>query len=177
MTADLTARVTAALNEAEDAAEKAKRNGQWGTAREWSRELCSTNGDHIAFWSPDRVLALIAADRRVLERHSHTTSYLPTESRAGEHCLCCGNTWPCDDLLDLAARWGVTPVTRRKRPATAQTHQQIAVAMDIGTALAGHTAHVEFQADADRRVLAEHKRCGLECQRVRHIAEAWGAVA
>lgn len=59
----------------------------------------------------------------------------------------------------------------------AEVHGQIAVAMDMGTALAGHTAHVELQADTDRRVLTEHKRCGLECRRVRRIAEAWGAVS
>jgi hypothetical protein len=74
MTADLARRITAAMDQAQKAAELAKwpygtdkREGPpWGGDHEWSRALSTDEGPHIAFWSPDRVLATIAADRNLL---------------------------------------------------------------------------------------------------------------
>jgi hypothetical protein len=108
-TPDLTARITAAMDEAQKASELAKwpygtdkREGPpWGGDHDWSRALSTDEGPHIALWSPDRVLALIVADRRVLERHK------PIDFGV-KSCGGCGFAWPCDDQLDLAARWGVT---------------------------------------------------------------------
>jgi hypothetical protein len=59
----------------------------------------------VASWYPNRVLMLIAAERRVLARHK-------TVSIDG--ISACLNCWPtarpnCAELLALAARWGVTP--------------------------------------------------------------------
>jgi hypothetical protein len=66
-------RITVAMDEAQKAAELANwpygkdaRSARWGGDHEWSRALSTDEGPHIAFWSPDRVLALIAADRNLL---------------------------------------------------------------------------------------------------------------
>jgi hypothetical protein len=74
MTADLTQRIAAAMDQAQKAAELAKwpygkdaRSARWGGDHEWSRALSTDEGPHIAFWSPDRVLAMIAADRNLLD--------------------------------------------------------------------------------------------------------------
>lgn len=65
---------------------------------------------YVAFWSPDRVLALIAADRRVLDRHGKPNDHLTSRFEHSYYgCPRCSGAWPCPDLLDLAARWGVTP--------------------------------------------------------------------
>ena len=51
---------------------------------------------------PARTLRRIEADRRVLARH--TPVYLDREP-----CDHCDNPCPCEDLLDLAARYDVEP--------------------------------------------------------------------
>jgi hypothetical protein len=134
VTADLTQRITAAMDKAERLANSSKPGPWWtltyvggealpcmyiehalpaapvsttvavlyGTGRE-------ADAEHIAAWSPDRVLALIAADRRVLDRHTADRTQHEIDCEGGEaECERCENAWPCPDVLDLAARWGVT---------------------------------------------------------------------
>lgn len=116
MTADLTQRITAAMDEAEKLADAAIDDmtesdyfaGDDSPAA-WTLGvtggLGGPVGEHAAFWSPDRVLALIAADRRVLARHQ------PVDKGRVESCCqwCCQAIrccpWPCPDMRDLAARW------------------------------------------------------------------------
>lgn len=135
MTADLSQRITAALDAAERLANSSKPGPWWtltyvggealpcvyiehalpaapvsttvavlhGTGRE-------ADAEHIAAWSPDRVLALIAADRRVLDRHGKPNDHLTCLFESSYYgCRGCLGAWPCVDLFDLATRWGVSP--------------------------------------------------------------------
>ncbi len=65
---------------------------------------CNMDSDLAAFiaaMSPDRVLALVAADRRLIERHVPDAIDPPS-------CFFCDHGgWPCADLTDHAAAWGV----------------------------------------------------------------------
>jgi hypothetical protein len=116
-TTDLVQRIAAVMTQAQKASELAKwpygtdkhEGPPWGGDHDWSRALSTDEGPHIAFWSPDRVLALIAADRRVLGRHGKPNDHLTSRFEQSYYgCPRCGGAWPCEDVLDLAARWGVT---------------------------------------------------------------------
>lgn len=132
MTADLTQRIAAALDEAQESLRGTTSFGAWearpSLRRDESHVIHQPTGDwlarfvyprdaeHAALWQPSRVLALIAADRRVLEQHG--TSMLIPElvnhlcGFDGRVCDDCGGPWPCDGLTDLAARWGVAGEVR-----------------------------------------------------------------
>ncbi len=126
MTADLHARLVAALDE-EQARAEAATPGPWlpdgydvvaedgwiATVGEW-REEVAANVEHIAAQDPARTLARIAADRRVLERHEPVLGDEWSEYRCVEHVVgCIGHrelahaAYPCDEVRDLAARYGV----------------------------------------------------------------------
>ncbi len=122
MSAELHARLIAALDE-EQARAEAATPGVWklwgmsvladtggDSSMDKATPVCHTtheaglrtfNATHIAAQDPARTLARVAADRRVLERHWN------------QHGVCnwCGDdlpwSWPCPDALDLAARYGL----------------------------------------------------------------------
>lgn len=61
---------------------------------------------HIARWDPATVLRLGEHGRKVLQRHA------PMDNGSCEYCW--GEvTWPCPDVLDLAAFWLGTPEADR----------------------------------------------------------------
>lgn len=126
--ADLTARITAALDEAVKALTWTSSRGRWEAHRSYAfgsrRALVvhQPTGDtlgefvhpadmeHAVLWQPSRVQALIDVDRRVLDRHQLVTVSYGDD--ADVSCKACGEITdgePCRDVLDLAARWGVTP--------------------------------------------------------------------
>jgi hypothetical protein len=64
--------------------------------------------EHIARWDPARVLAEIAAKRRILARHAEYDFPYNPDDGPGDYawtprCDKCFEPWPCPDLLDLAA--------------------------------------------------------------------------
>lgn len=106
--ATLTQRITAALNEAQ-------RN--WDRVHDDRCDWLRTRGESLCdcVWGgkDGRVLALIAADRRVLERHGKPNDHLTSRFEQSYYgCPRCFGAWPCDELLDLAARWGVAREVR-----------------------------------------------------------------
>jgi hypothetical protein len=109
-TGDLAQRITAALDKAEMVANASARGGLAVTVgiKTVSNAAEAAVVAHWNAWKPARVLALITTDRRVLERH-HTVWAEPETS--WEWCKSCRHRdrHDCDDVLDLAARWGVTP--------------------------------------------------------------------
>jgi hypothetical protein len=120
MTADLHARLVAALDE-EQARAEAARPGPWGVSVEEVHDLHwgdfeaavltgpdvyalkARDAEHIAAQDPARTLARVAADRRVLDRH------IVRHALDGDECWRCGFgwAWPCPDIRDLAARYGI----------------------------------------------------------------------
>jgi hypothetical protein len=101
---DLASRLAAVLDEAEKIAQ------QW---QEWTRQWAESNrlpmpaerqppvGDvtHMTFWTPDRVLSLVAAERADLEEATALVHGIFPEDRGlGELTL-----------HRMAARWGVEP--------------------------------------------------------------------
>ncbi len=118
MNGDLHARIVVALDE-EQARAEAATPAPWSASEEEVQDLHFgpvqatvlhgpdiyslglADGRHIAAQDPARTLARVAADRRVLERHWN------------QHAVCnwCGDeipmSWPCPDVLDLAARYGI----------------------------------------------------------------------
>jgi hypothetical protein len=102
---DLTKRIWAALDEAQ-------RN--WNHVHDDRCDWLRTRGQSLCncVWGgkDGRMLALIAADRRVLARHHLVTVSYGED--ADVMCNGCGQITdgePCADLRDLVARWGVTP--------------------------------------------------------------------
>lgn len=90
-------------------------DGQTAVAAKDTRDV---DGEHIAYWDPARVLADIAAKRRIVERHG---AFAP---RGGSKlmgfwkiCTECGSgeeyqyptDWPCDTLRLLAALYADHP--------------------------------------------------------------------
>ncbi|MFC8981056.1 DUF6221 family protein [Streptomyces sp. NPDC057131] len=67
--------------------------------------LHPTTAQHIAPHDPPRILREVEAKQRVLSRHALSPatgdSEVPWDNR--DDCQYDGETWPCDDLLDLAA--------------------------------------------------------------------------
>lgn len=63
---------------------------------------------HIVLNDPAAVLRRCAADRRVLERH-RTPAAVPIEDPGPYTCVACAGlaVWPCDDIRDLADRYGI----------------------------------------------------------------------
>ncbi len=120
MSADLHARLVAALDE-EQARAEAATPGRWSTTVEDVDDLhfgplkatvlhgpnvyslSARDAAHIAAQDPARTLARVAADRRVLRRH------IVRHALDGDECWRCGFgwAWPCPDVRDLAARYGI----------------------------------------------------------------------
>ncbi|MFF3972303.1 DUF6221 family protein [Streptomyces rubiginosohelvolus] len=75
---------------------------------------------HVALHDPARVVRGVEAGRRVLARHVLSPATgdpeLPWDNR--DDCQYDGETWPCDDLLDLASRYADHPdyPRRPRRP-------------------------------------------------------------
>lgn len=70
--------------------------------------------EHIVRYDPSRVLADIAAKRRILERHSSYDFPADEDDGPGDYawtpsCDHCFKPWPCPDLLDLAAQYADRP--------------------------------------------------------------------
>lgn len=70
--------------------------------------------DHIVTWDPARVLAEIAAKRRILGRHRDYDFPPDPDDGPGDYawtprCDTCFETWPCPTLLDLAAPYAGHP--------------------------------------------------------------------
>lgn len=105
--ADLTARLTEALDQAEEQARAVKLPDGWYTPEDLTRPhpsgagLADFDGAHIATWSPERVLALIHRDRALLADHR---LYLSDEF-GYQMCAADGQLWPCDDVERVAAFW------------------------------------------------------------------------
>ncbi|MBT2895339.1 DUF6221 family protein [Streptomyces sp. McG3] len=72
---------------------------------------------HVALHDPARVLREVEAKRRVLARHVLSPATgdpeLPWDNR--DDCQYDGETWPCDDLLDLASPYADHPDYPRRR--------------------------------------------------------------
>ncbi|MFD8985270.1 DUF6221 family protein [Streptomyces sp. NPDC059564] len=66
---------------------------------------------HVALHDPGRVLREVEAKRRLLARHVLSPATgdpeLPWDNR--DDCQYDGETWPCDDLLDLASPYADHP--------------------------------------------------------------------
>ncbi|MFI6950976.1 DUF6221 family protein [Streptomyces sp. NPDC050422] len=66
---------------------------------------------HVALHDPARILREVEAKRHVLARHALSPATgdleLPWDNR--DDCQYDGETWPCDDLLDLASPYGEHP--------------------------------------------------------------------
>ncbi|WP_234017771.1 MULTISPECIES: DUF6221 family protein [unclassified Streptomyces] len=66
---------------------------------------------HVALHDPARALREVEAKRRVLARHALSPAAgdpeLPWDNR--DDCQYDDETWPCDDLLDLASPYGDHP--------------------------------------------------------------------
>lgn len=66
---------------------------------------------HVALHDPARVLREVEAKRRVLARHALSPATgdpeLPWANR--DDCQYDGETWPCEDLLDLVSPYGDHP--------------------------------------------------------------------
>ncbi len=121
MSADLHARLVAALDE-ERARAEAATLGPWRTSEEEVQDLHfgplkatvlhgpdvyslrPRDAEHIAAQDPFRTLARVAADRRVLERHQWHVLPLPFGPVG---CDWDSTPWPCPDIRDLAARYGI----------------------------------------------------------------------
>ncbi len=124
MSADLHARLVAALDEEQARAEKAT-PGPWSTTRgnlvvsrvetwlpdvvqAYPHDYTAANLAHIAVQDPARTLARVAADRRVLKRHEAADL-----GASQPMCVWCAPplipayAWPCPDVRDLAARYGI----------------------------------------------------------------------
>ncbi|MFB8441151.1 DUF6221 family protein [Streptomyces niveus] len=67
-----------------------------------------TTALHVALHDPARVLREVEAKRRVPARH------VPWDNR--DDCRYDGETWPCDDLLDLASPYAGHPDYPRDTP-------------------------------------------------------------
>ncbi|WP_318211955.1 MULTISPECIES: DUF6221 family protein [unclassified Streptomyces] len=72
---------------------------------------CDGDGDSCALHDPARLLREVEAKRRVLARHVLSPATgdpeLPWDNR--DDCQYDGETWPCDDLLDLASPYADHP--------------------------------------------------------------------
>ncbi len=129
MSADLHTQLVAALDE-EQARAEAATPGPWSTTRDnlvvsrvetWTPDVVqayphdytAANLAHIAAQDPARTLVRVAADRRVLERHRPLS--LPDGARDGDpRCTDrwgdgdgWAEAWPCPDVRDLTARYGI----------------------------------------------------------------------
>lgn len=65
---------------------------------------------HIALNDPPWVLRACEADRRTVERHKAVLvegRNADGDEREGYSCECCDDPWPCLDLLDRAAAYGI----------------------------------------------------------------------
>jgi Family of unknown function (DUF6221) len=65
---------------------------------------------HIAYWDPARVLAEVAAKRRILARHSRYDFPPDPDDGPGAFswtpsCEGCHQPWPCRELLDLVSAY------------------------------------------------------------------------
>lgn len=60
-------------------------------------------------WNPSVVLRLIERDRTLLDRHRRGQSQ-DMRHQDGT-CTWCAAGWPCEDVVDAAAFWGVTDGT------------------------------------------------------------------
>jgi hypothetical protein len=113
MIADLVQRITAAIDEAEKLAtacvEPDDQEERWLEADDPTGALdCVEDEDAacIAAWSPDRVQALVDADRQLLSYVIDLHNGVFAESVRGiDQSARVGQTL----LENLAARWGVTP--------------------------------------------------------------------
>lgn len=73
-----------------------------------NRALWAPEPEHIALNDPAAVLRRCAADRRVLERHQHYTIPAGYDGAGMPNCnRCNGYEWPCDEIEDLADRYGI----------------------------------------------------------------------
>lgn len=120
MSSDLVMFLHARLDEEADLARRCGGDGcgEW-TAHGHRVDFCQvehsgfhpTIARHIALHGPARVLREVEAKRRVLARHVLSPALedpeLPWDNR--DDCQYDGETWPCDDLLDLASPYGDHP--------------------------------------------------------------------
>lgn len=80
-----------------------------------ARDRTEANMVYIARHDPARVLADIAAKRRILARHRNFDfPFNPDGDGPGDyawtaHCDCCSQPWPCPDLRDLASQFADHP--------------------------------------------------------------------
>lgn len=74
--------------------------------------------EHIALWDPARVLAEVAAKRRILDRHSKSDFPADSDELGGykwqAHCDHCGHVCPCPDLLDIVQPFAERPGFREE---------------------------------------------------------------
>ncbi|MGW7545649.1 DUF6221 family protein [Streptomyces sp. NPDC054770] len=120
MNQDLVAFLNARLDEEADLARRCKGDGRG----EWTAHghtvdfgqgelpgFHPTAALHVALHDPARVLREVKAKYRVLTRHVLSPATddpeLPWDNRVD--CQYDGETWPCDDLLDLAAPYADHP--------------------------------------------------------------------
>ncbi|MEU9091804.1 DUF6221 family protein [Streptomyces sp. NPDC048428] len=120
MSSDLVTFLHTRLDEEADLARRCDGDGcgKW-TAHGHTVDLCQTELSgfqpaialHVALHDPARVLREVEAKRRVLTRHVLSPATgdleLPWDNR--DDCQYDGETWPCDDLLDLASPYGDHP--------------------------------------------------------------------
>ncbi|MFK0222348.1 DUF6221 family protein [Streptomyces vinaceus] len=120
MSEDLVTFLHARLDEEADLARLCGGNGraEW-TAHGHTVDLCQGEVSglrpaialHVALHDPARILREVEAKRRVLARHVLSPATgdpeLPWDNR--DDCQYDGETWPCDDLLDLASPYGDHP--------------------------------------------------------------------
>ncbi len=123
--ADLTARLTEALNRAEQQASSINVDSGWYEPGDLSRShreggagLPDFDEPHIVAWSPQRVLALIARDRALLAAHVCVEPDDPArmldDLRGGWCARCIPDDepdatllmpWPCETVQLVAAFW------------------------------------------------------------------------
>ena len=103
-------RIAAAIDRAEQAAEATAAVYFWGQPGVIDTD--DLHSDIRAYiWghcTPAQMKLRCAADRRVLERHRQYTIRAGYDGAGMSNCnRCNGYEWPCDEIRDLAARWGV----------------------------------------------------------------------
>ncbi|MEU9716554.1 DUF6221 family protein [Streptomyces sp. NPDC047976] len=126
MSQDLVTFLHARLNEEADLAQRCDGDGceEWtahGHTRDFRQEGLSgfhpTIAMHVALHDPARVPRQVEAKQRVFSRHvlSPATGDPELQWDNRDDCQYDGETWPCDDLLDLASLYADHPYYSRRR--------------------------------------------------------------
>jgi hypothetical protein len=119
MVSDLAAFLLARYAEEEKDAQVARKAPRWVMESDLP-DTWSPTRDHIIRYSPARVLADIAAKRRVVELHREVwhTHWADVRETACATCtrgpLESGDTWPCPTLLALAQPYAEHPDWREE---------------------------------------------------------------